>query len=105
MRRGEIWLVALDPTIGGEMQKTRPCLIVSPDALVRGLRTVIVVPLTSRGRPASFRPATEFRGVPGLVVLDQVRTVDKARLLRRLGKVDDKTLAESLAMMRWLFAD
>lgn len=105
MRRGDVWLVALDPTVGGEMRKTRPCLLVSPDVMVRGLRTIIVVPLTSRGRSTSFRPSVAFRDVPGLIVLDQLCAVDKTRLLRRLGKVDDKTLSDALAMLRWIFSD
>jgi mRNA interferase MazF len=105
MRRGEVWLVALDPVVGSEIQKTRPCLLVAPDVMIKGLRTVIVVPLTSRGRATSFRPHVAFKGVPGLIMLDQIRTVDKSRLLRRLGKVEDRVLANVLAMLRWIFAE
>jgi mRNA interferase MazF len=105
MRRGEVWLVALDPTVGSEIRKTRPCLIVSPDVLVQGLRTVIVAPLTSRGRQASFRPQVRFKGTDGLIILDQIRAVDKTRLVRRVGRVDDPTLAAALAMLRWIFTE
>ncbi len=105
MKRGEVWLVALDPTVGSEIQKTRPCLLVSPDVMIQGLRTVIVVPLTSRGHAASFRISASFKGVSGLLVLDQLRTVDKKTLLRRVGKLDGKTVDAALAMLRWIFAE
>ena len=105
MRRGEIWLVALDPTVGSEIQKTRPCLVVSPDVMIKGLRTVIVATLTSGGRQTTFRLPITFKGVPGMIVLDQLRTVDKTRLLRRLGNPDDKLLADALAMLRWIFSE
>jgi mRNA interferase MazF len=105
MKRGEVWWVALDPTVGSEIQKTRPCLIVSPDVMVAGLRTVLVAPLTSRGRTASFRPAVSFKGTTGLILLDQVRAVDKSRLRNRMGKVDDRTLSNALAMLRWIFTE
>ena len=105
MRRGEVWWVELDPTVGGEIRKTRPCLIVSPDVMISGLRTVIVAPLTSRGHGASFRPSVRFKGTNGLILLDQVRTVDKSRLTKRIGRVDDKALAKSLTMLRWIFAE
>ena len=105
MKRGEVWWVALDPTVGSEIQKTRPCVIVSPDVMVQGLRTVIVAPFTGRGRPTSFRIPVSFRNRDGLIVLDQMRTVDKERLLRRMGALDDKTLAGALSMLRWIFSE
>jgi len=105
MRRGEVWWVALDPTVGSEVRKTRPCLIVSPDIMISGLRTVIVAPLTSRGHAASFRPSVRFRGINGLILLDQVRTVDKSRVTKRIGRVDDKALMNALAMLRWIFTE
>ena len=105
MKRGEVWTVALDPTVGSEIQKTRPCLIVSPDVMTQGLRTIMVVPLTSRGHAASFRISVSFKGVSGLLLLDQIRTVDKKRFLRRVGKVDEKTVVAALAMLRWIFAE
>lgn len=73
--------------------------------MIDGLRTVIVVPLTSRSRSASFRPAVTFKDIKGLILLDQVRTVDKSRLRERMGRLDDKTLSEMFAMLRWIFAE
>ena len=105
MKRGEVWWVALDPTVGSEIQKTRPCLIVSPDALVVGLRTVLVAPLTSRGQAASFRPSLSFKGTSGLILLDQLRAVDKKRFRTRMGKISDDTLANALTMLRWMFSE
>ena len=105
MRRGEVWWVALDPTVGSEIRKTRPALIVSPDVMLQRLRTVIVAPLTSQGTPASFRPQVTVAGKKGLVLLDQIRTVDRARLIERMGKLGDKSLAEALDMLRWIFTE
>ncbi len=105
MKRGEVWWVALDPTLGSEIQKTRPCLIVSPDVMVGGLRTVIVAPLTSKGRAASFRPTISIKGTSGFILLDQVRTVDKSRLRNKMGRVSDDTLNRALAMLRWIFSE
>lgn len=103
VRRGEVWLAALDPTIVSEIQKTRPCLVVSPDALNAHLRTVIAAPLTTGSRPAPFRIAIRFGGKEGLVLADQMRALDKRRLVKRLGKVDDPVLDAMLAMLRELF--
>jgi mRNA interferase MazF len=105
MKRGEVWWVALDPTVGSEIQKTRPCLIVSPDVMVKGLRTILVAPLASRGRTTSFRPPVSFKGTTGLIILDQLRAVDKARLRSRMGKVSDETLVHVLTILRWIFAE
>lgn len=91
MKRGEIWLAALDPTMGSEIQKTRPCLIISPDELNSHLRTVIIAPMTTGSRPAPFRVPVTFKGKDGLILPDQMRTVDKARLVKRLGKLDAET--------------
>lgn len=90
-KRGEVWLAALDPTIGSEIQKTRPCLIISPDELNAHLRTVIVAPMTTGSRPAPFRIGIKFKGKDGLILPDQMRTLDKTRLVKRLGKVDAVT--------------
>jgi mRNA interferase MazF len=105
MRRGEVWWVALDPTIGSEIQKTRPCLILSPDVMIAGLRTVLVAPMTSRGRVTSFRPALSFKGKTGLILLDQLRAVDRSRLRNKMGRVSDDTLANALGMLRWIFTE
>jgi len=103
--RGEVWLCALDPTVGSEIQKTRPCVIISPSELNDYLRTVIVAPLTTGGHPAHYRVPVGFEGVEGLILLDQIRTVDRRRLLRRLGTVESETIATTLATLRELFAD
>ncbi len=103
VRRGEIWLVSLDPTVGSEIKKSRPCVIVSPPELNQHLRTVIVAPMTSKGFAAPFRVPVTHAGTKGLVVLDQVRTVDKIRLVKRLGALNTKTLATVLATLQEVF--
>lgn len=105
VRRGEVWLVALDPTVGREIQKTRPCLILSPDEMNAHLSTMLVAPLTTGSRPARFRIATTFAGKQGLILPDQMRTVDRDRLVKRLGQVDPATLRQTLDIMRRMFAD
>ncbi|MFM0522791.1 MULTISPECIES: type II toxin-antitoxin system PemK/MazF family toxin [Caballeronia] len=103
--RGDIWLVALDPTLGSEIQKTRPCVVVSPPEMHDHLRTVIVAPMTSKGTSAPFRIPVSFKRKQGLVLLDQLRTVDKARLVRKEGAVADSTLSNALLTLREVFAD
>lgn len=102
IHRFDVYLVPLDPTVGSEIQKTRPCLVISPDEANRHLATVLVAPMTSQGRPHPTRVACRFDGKDGLIVLDQMRTVDKTRLIRRLGKVtesEQKLVLTSLAEM------
>ncbi|WP_293223945.1 type II toxin-antitoxin system PemK/MazF family toxin [Ottowia sp.] len=103
VKRGDIWRVNLDPTIGSEIQKTRPCVVISPAELHDHLRTVIVAPMTSKGFAAPFRVPVTHAGTRGLIVLDQMRTVDKARLVKRLGAVSAKTLSATLAALREIF--
>lgn len=102
--RGDIYLVALDPTLGSEIQKTRPCLIVSPDELNRHLRTTIVAPMTTGGQPYPWRVPCRFGGRDGRVALDQLRTVDRARLVRREGALAGSEVAAVLAKLGELFA-
>ena len=102
--RGEIWLVNLDPTVGSEIRKSRPCVIVSPPEMHDYLRTVIVAPMTTGSRPAPFRIAVSHAGKRGLILLDQVRAVDKARLAKRLGAVSAKTLTATLNTLQEVFA-
>lgn len=104
MKQGEVWLGMLDPTVGAAIRKTRPCLVVSPDLLNAGLRTVIIAPLTSGGRPASFRVPARFQNTPGLILCDQLRTLDKGRLIKRLGRVEADVLAATLAVLGEMFA-
>jgi len=87
INRFEIYLVKLNPTIGSEIQKTRPCIVVSPDEM-NMLKTVIIAPLTSKGFDFIFRPKINFQGKEGLILLDQIRAVDKSRLVKKIGKVE-----------------
>lgn len=104
MKRGDIWLVQLDPTVGSEIKKARPCVVVSPPELIAHLRTVIVCPMTTQGFSAPFRIPVTHAGKRGLILLDQVRTVDKVRLVQRLGTVSSKTLTAVLTTMQEVFA-
>ncbi len=103
--RGDVWLAALDPTVGSEIQKTRPCLIVSPPEMNERLHTVLAAPLTTGSRPAPCRIAVVFQGRDGLVLLDQLRALDKRRLIRRLGTVPPQTLRLTLAVLREMFEE
>ena len=105
VKRGEIWLVNLDPTVGSEIQKSRPCVVVSPAEINDALRTVIVAPMTSKGFAAPFRVPVTHAGLKGLIVLDQLRTVDKQRLSKKLGTVSDKTLSATLKVLQETFAE
>lgn len=100
--RGEIWLVRLDPIVGSEIQKTRPCLVVSPEGLSH-LDTHIVTPLTTGSHSTRFRPEIEFDGKRGLVLPDQIRTVARARMIKRMGATDQETLDRVLAVLRAMF--
>lgn len=102
--RGEIWLANLDPTVGSEIQKTRPCVLISPPELHDYLRTVIVAPMTTGSQPAAFRVPLTFQGKSGLVLLDQLRTLDKVRLVQRLGTVQPATLEKILITLQEMFA-
>lgn len=104
VERFEVYLVALDPTIGSEIQKTRPCLVVSPNEMNRYIATVIVAPMTTKGRPYPSRVVCTFAGKEGQVVLDQLRTVDKTRLVRRLGRVEEDVEETVLATLAKIFA-
>lgn len=103
--RGEIWLAALDPTVGSEIQKTRPCVIVSPPEMHDFLRTVTVAPMTTGSRPAPYRISVSFRRKRGLILLDQLRTLDRQRLVQRLGVVNTATLRATLDALREMFAE
>ena len=105
MKRGDIWLVNLDPTVGTEIKKSRPCVVVSPPELNAHLRPVMVAPMTSKGFAAPFRVPVSHAGTKGLIVLDQIRTVDKQRLTKKLGQVSPKTLGKVLQTLQALFAE
>jgi mRNA interferase MazF len=87
VRRGEVYWVDLDPTVGTEIRKTCPALVVSPDDMNAALPRVIIAPLTSKGQPLGCRPVVEFGGRPARILLDQVRSVDKRRLVRKMGEI------------------
>jgi mRNA interferase MazF len=103
VKRGQIWLVHLDPTVGGEIKKLRPCLIISPAEMHDHLRTVIVAPMTTGNKPAPFRIPIVFQGKRGLILLDQIRTLDKVRLVRRLGRAGEATVLATLRTLREVF--
>jgi len=105
VKRFEVWLINLDPTVGSETRKTRPCLVVSPDEMNRHIATVIVAPMTTKSRPYPTRVPCRFQGKAGQIVLDQLRTVDKTRLVRRLGQISDKTRRATLATLAEMFAE
>jgi mRNA interferase MazF len=105
VRRFDVYLVTLDPTVGSELRKTRPCLIISPDEVNRHIRTVIVAPMTTVGRPYPTRAPSRFQSKNGLVVLDQIRTVDKERLTRRLGRIGAATQRAVLQRLGEMFAE
>ncbi|WGV25541.1 type II toxin-antitoxin system PemK/MazF family toxin [Halotia branconii] len=102
VKRFDVFLVNLDPTIGSEIQKTRPCVVISPDEMNRYIATVIVAPMTTKGQVYPTRIACQFQGKDGQIVLDQIRTVDKARLIKQLGQISDyeqKAVLDTLAEM------
>ena len=103
--RFDVYLITLDPTRGSEIRKTRPCLVVSPDEMNRHLRTVIVAPMTTKGRDYPSRVPVEFQNRHGWVVLDQLRTIDRTRLVRRLGRVTEEVQAGVLEVLQEMFAE
>ena len=102
--RFDVFLISLDPTRGSEIRKTRPCLIISPDEMNDNIRTVIVAPMTTKGRPYPSRVTCTFEGKRGQVVLDQIRTVDKTRLVRRLGTISASVQRKVLDALQEMFA-
>lgn len=104
-RRFDVYLVALDPTIGSEIRKTRPCVVVSPDEMNAHIATVIVAPMTTRRRLYPTRIPCRFQGKSGEIVLDQLRTVDRARLVKRLGRISPAAQQEILAALAEMFAE
>jgi mRNA interferase MazF len=105
VKRFEVYLINLDPTVGDEIQKTRPCLVISPDEMNRYISTVMIAPLTTKGRPYPSRVACHFQDKEGQVVLDQIRTVDKTRLLKRMGQLELLAQKEVLAVLAEMFAE
>jgi mRNA interferase MazF len=104
VKRFEVYLVNLDPTVGSEIKKTRPCLVISPDEMNRYINTVIIAPMTTKGNIYPTRVSCRFKGKQGLIVLDQIRTIDKARLIKRIGKIDSSTQDKVLEVLAEMFA-
>ncbi len=104
VKRFDVYLVTLDPTVGSGIMKTRPCLVVSPDEMNRHIATVIVAPMTTGGQPYPSRVSCQFQGKDGQVVLDQLRTVDKARLVKFLGSIPEETQRAVLDILGRMFA-
>ena len=105
VKRFDVFLVNLDPTIGAEIQKTRPCLVISPDEMNDYIQTVIVAPMTTKQRPYPTRVSCRFEQRDAHIVLDQLRTVDKRRLIKRLGRIDRRTQREVLDVLAEMFAE
>ena len=103
--RGEIWLVSLEPTQGSEIRKTRACVVISPGEMHDHLRTAIIAPMTTGSKPAPYRIPVTSGGKKGLILLDQIRTVDKARLLSKLGVLNAKTLSSTLETLQEVFSE
>jgi mRNA interferase MazF len=104
VNRFEVYLVGLDPTKGKEIKKTRPCLVISPDEINHFLSTAIIAPMTTKGREYPTRISCRFQGKQGQIVLDQIRTVDQRRLVRRLGKFDSKIQMQVIDLLGEMFA-
>jgi mRNA interferase MazF len=104
VKRFDVFLINLDPTIGSEIKKTRPCLVVSPDEMNRFIRTVIVAPMSTKGPNYPTRVSCRFQGKQGQIVLDQIRTVDKVRLIRKLGRIDKRARTQALLILQEMFA-
>lgn len=104
VKRFEVYLINLDPTVGSEIQKTRPCVVISPDEMNHHIATVIIAPMTTKGRDYPTRTNCLFEGKSGQIVLDQIRTVDKGRLVKRLGKISADTQTEVLAVLSEMFS-
>ena len=104
VNRFQVYLIYLDPTVGSEIEKTRPCLVISPDEMNHNIKTVIVAPMTTKGRPYPTRVMCQFKGKEGQIVLDQIRTVDNQRLIKKLGRIEKRTADKVLAILNEMFA-
>ncbi len=103
IKTGDVWLASLDPTVGSEIQKTRPCVVISPSEMHDHLRTVMVAPMSTGSRPAGFRISVTFQGRAGLILLDQIRTLDKSRLVKKVGAIQRATLIRTLKTLQDVF--
>ena len=104
VNRFDVYLTNLDPTVGSEIQKTRPCLVISPDEMNRHIRTIIVAPMTTAGKDYPTRVPCKFKKKNGQIVFDQIRTIDKTRLIKKLGSINPETQLEVISILQRLFA-
>jgi mRNA interferase MazF len=104
VNRFDVYLINLDPTVGSEIQKTRPCVIISPDEMNRHIRTVIIASMTTAGKEYPTRITCEIKKKKGHIVLDQIRTIDKTRLIKKLGTLDSETQLQVISVLQRLFA-
>ena len=104
IKRYEVYLVKLNPTMGSEIQKTRPCLVISPDEMNHHIKTIIIAPMTTAGKDYPTRVTCKFKKKQGQIVLDQIRTLDKSRLIKKLGTIDSKAQLEVISTLQRLFA-
>ncbi len=105
IKQYEIFLIALDPTVGHELQKTRPCVVISPDEMNKNIQTVIIAPMTTKSHDYPSRVKIIFQGKNGWIVLDQIRTVDKRRLVKKLGRINETTIRKTKAVIREMLVD
>ena len=105
VKRFDVYLISLDPTVGAEIQKTRPCLIISPDEMNSAIQTAIIAPMTTKSRNYPTRVSCRFEGKESHIILDQLRTVDKTRLINRLGRISPTTQKRVLSVLAELFAE
>lgn len=105
IKQYEVFLIALDPSVGHELQKTRPCVVISPDEMNRNIQTVIIAPMTTKSHDYPTRAKITFQGKNGWIVLDQIRTVDKRRLVKKLGKINEITIRKIKAIIREMLVD
>jgi len=104
VNRFDVFLVNLDPTVGSEIKKTRPCLVISPDEMNRHIRTVIIAPMTTAGKDYPTRVSCTFKKKTGQIVLDQIRTLDRTRLIKKLGMIEPGSQSEVISVLQRLFA-
>jgi mRNA interferase MazF len=105
VKRFEVYLINLDPTVGSEIYKTHPCLVISPDEMNAHIATVIIAPMTTKGRPYPSRVTCQFQGKEGQIILDQIRTVDRTRLVKKLGQISSDEQHKVLAVLSEMFAE
>ena len=104
MNRFDVYLTSLNPTVGSEIQKTRPCLIISPDEMNRHIRTVIIAPMTTAEKDYPTRIKYKLKKIKGQIVIGQIRTIDKTRLIKKLGTIDPETQLKVISVLQRLFA-